>query len=68
LFGSLPPSLRSAAIKTGKEFAAYDRVLDTATAGPMWLKDDRVAECVVESLLFAAPVRVVRIACLGCHV
>ena len=53
LAGSLPPNLRDVSVKTGKAFAAYDRVLDTATLGPMWLKDDRVAECVVNSLYFA---------------
>ena len=53
LAGSLPPNLRDVSVKTGKAFAAYDRVLDTATAGPMWLKDDRVAQCMVDSLYFS---------------
>jgi REP element-mobilizing transposase RayT len=53
LFGSLPAGVRCPVVKTGKEFADYDRVLDTATVGPLWLKDDRVAECIANSLHFA---------------
>jgi hypothetical protein len=50
LAGSLPSNLRFSVIKTGRDFAACDRVLDTASAGPFWLKDERVANCMVESL------------------
>lgn len=53
LFGSLPQSaIRSMhALRTdtaGKRFRALDAELDKAQAGPRWLKDERVAGCVVE--------------------
>jgi hypothetical protein len=38
------------AISAGKLFATRDRELDRATSGPMWLKDARVAQVVVEAL------------------
>jgi REP-associated tyrosine transposase len=55
LFGSLPAnfvrSLRPASARsTGKQFRAMDAELDTALLGPLWLKDPRVANCVVETI------------------
>jgi REP element-mobilizing transposase RayT len=52
LFGSLSPGMKSPAIETGREFAAYDRALDRADYGPMWLADERVAKCVVDALIY----------------
>jgi putative transposase len=31
-------------------FRTFDRVLDRAGAGPLWLKDPRIAECVISTL------------------
>ncbi|MGH9681316.1 MAG: transposase [Candidatus Acidiferrales bacterium] len=52
LKGTLPTHLSSIPPKDapGKRFLALDRALDRATAGPLWLQDPRVAECVVASL------------------
>jgi len=35
-----------------KDFLSHDQYLDRALTGPMWLKDGRVAKCVVDTLLF----------------
>ncbi len=54
LFGSLPASARTArngcATKDspGERFALLDRTLDKCSAGPFWLTDARIADCVVE--------------------
>lgn len=37
-----------------KEFLRVDKLLDRAAAGPVWLKDERIAPLVVESLGHAA--------------
>ena len=52
LYGSLPQSKRVAdeTLTPGQRFAARDRELDRATNGPMWLKDSRVAQAVVDTL------------------
>jgi putative transposase len=53
LYGSLPRSvavLRDQA--AGKQFVAFDRELDRATTGPLWLADERVAQCVLDALRF----------------
>jgi hypothetical protein len=36
----------------GKTFVAMDRELDKAAAGPRWLQDERVAQCVVDALRY----------------
>jgi len=36
----------------GKAFVAVDRELATAATGPTWLKDERIAQCVIETLRF----------------
>jgi REP element-mobilizing transposase RayT len=51
LHGSLPAcslqKLRAEKIPTaGQEFARADQHLDRAEAGPLWLKDTRIADCV----------------------
>ena len=56
LFGSLPASFfsRLREIRTfsaGEEFRRADARLDRADAGPVWLKDPRVAECIVQKLV-----------------
>lgn len=52
LLGSLPrqkptPRPNSSA---GATFVHFDRILDRARLGPLWLRDPRIAECVVEAL------------------
>ena len=56
LYGSLPASFfsRLREIKkfsAGEEFRRADESLDRAEAGPLWLKDARIAQCVVEKLV-----------------
>jgi putative transposase len=54
LYGSLPRSVDLIGAKTdGQRFVLLDRQLDSAVIGPTWLKDERIAQCVVESLLKA---------------
>ena len=52
LFGTLPSRIGelSAVQSPGKRFLKYDRALDSAKAGPLWLKDTRIAECVIDTL------------------
>jgi putative transposase len=55
LRGSLPANQRvfkstDRPGSAGKRFLTFDRVLDQAGTGPLWLKDQRVAECVVAAL------------------
>ncbi len=58
LHGSLPRKIDlltgDAAATEGKRFLALDREMDRAAAGPTWLKDARVAHCVVDTLLTGA--------------
>ncbi|MGO4882498.1 MAG: transposase [Bryobacteraceae bacterium] len=37
---------------SGRKFVAVDRELDKASTGPRWLKDERVAQAVVDTLLY----------------
>ena len=52
LYGSLPAcfNIPSEENSVGRRFRHYDRVLDAAAAGPLWLQDTRVAECVISAL------------------
>src|SRR5579862_3203728 len=55
LYGSMPRRPRSQAdtrgeVSAGEEFRRVDAALDRADSGPLWLKDARVAACVVEKL------------------
>jgi putative transposase len=52
LHGSLPAQFRPQykMESSGKAFVGYDRVLDQARTGPLWLKDPRVAECLLSQL------------------
>ncbi len=52
LYGSLPPQFRPpiAIGSTGKAFVSYDHVLDEAQTGPLWLRDPRIAEAVLNAL------------------
>ena len=57
LYGSLPKTILSALRegkekKPGRRFRAADRHLDKAESGPVWLRDGRVAKCVLEALRF----------------
>lgn len=36
----------------GQIFVQWDRQLDKASGGPLWLRDPRIAQCVVDSLRF----------------
>ena len=52
LYGSLPnTSIRESQPATSV-FEAGDRELDLATTGPLWLKDERVAQCVADALRY----------------
>jgi putative transposase len=57
LYGSLPTSVSrypaTPARTEGQRFLAGDREMDRTCSGPMWLKDPRVAACVVGTLLVA---------------
>jgi REP element-mobilizing transposase RayT len=37
----------------GRRFVALDREMDRAAEGPTWLKDPRIADCVIETLFTA---------------
>ncbi len=52
LRGSLPAHLRGMASKDlpGERFLDLDRALDRAEVGPLWLREPRVAECIVSAL------------------
>ncbi|MBI3661753.1 MAG: transposase [Acidobacteria bacterium] len=59
LHGSLPKEVLQAIkndrknkkrTSAGKTFRNADRLLDRAQSGPLWLKDPRIANCVVDSL------------------
>jgi REP element-mobilizing transposase RayT len=54
LHGSLPSStwVDRPNMPAGKAFVAVDRELAKAATGPTWLKDERVAQCVVDTLRF----------------
>ena len=55
LYGSVPAPLRSRLprkrkLTAGERFVAEDRAFDKAEAGPLWLKDPRIARIVAETL------------------
>ena len=55
LYGSLPANARILATpdrspSAGERFRAFDQVLDRAGVGPLWLKDPKIAECLVAAL------------------
>ncbi len=52
LHDSLPAQFRPPASveSSGKAFVTYDRILDQARTGPHWLKDPRIAKCVLMAL------------------
>jgi len=52
LHGSLPAQFRPPAgtESSGKAFVCYDRALDEARTGPLWLKDPRIVETVLTAL------------------
>jgi hypothetical protein len=53
LHGSLPRSYCARPGQpSGKAFVEMDRALAAAAAGPTWLKDERIARCLVETLQF----------------
>ncbi len=44
------PDPRDRSQSAGERFRAFDRMLDRAGVGPLWLKDSRIAECIVAAL------------------
>jgi REP-associated tyrosine transposase len=52
LFGSLPAKFRppNAAKSDGKQFVSFDRELDRARIGPVWLSEPKVAEVAFREL------------------
>lgn len=53
LAGSLPRNVQLIRGQSpGQQFVSIDHVLDKAATGPRWLDDDRVAQAVVEALLY----------------
>jgi REP element-mobilizing transposase RayT len=55
LYGSLPANARILAsphrpASAGERFRAFDQALDRASVGPLWLKESRIAECLVAVL------------------
>jgi len=52
LHDSLPAGFRplTDAESSGKAFVSYDRILDQAQTGPIWLKDPRIAQCILMAL------------------
>jgi REP element-mobilizing transposase RayT len=55
LYGSLPKHVllmlkEKEHLKEGRRFVLVDQELDKASIGPLWLREPRIAECVVESL------------------
>jgi putative transposase len=56
LFGSLPANLPGITVdeSPGEHFARLDKVMDRAAVGPTWLRDPRVAGCVVAALAHGA--------------
>jgi REP element-mobilizing transposase RayT len=61
LYGSLPRDVRrrleGSQQSAGKQFAIADRCLDTATDGPRWLREPKVAECVRDVVLRGADMK-----------
>lgn len=56
LAGTLPRSIavQNQQITAGARFAEADSALDRSVSGPVWLKDPRVAQMVVEALHYGA--------------
>ena len=52
LHGSLPSatSVPPQNASPGESFVHYDRILDSAQSGPIWLADERIANCVLAVL------------------
>jgi putative transposase len=61
LRGSLPAGLAAKisslnAVRNGKQFRIVDAELDRGGSGPLWLKNERVAECVVNAIRYGETV------------
>jgi len=53
LYGSLPRAPSEwVALPAGRAFALMDRELDAAVRGPVWLRDPRIAQLVVDTLQY----------------
>jgi REP element-mobilizing transposase RayT len=44
--------LKQNEVSSARAFREFDRLLDKAAYGPLWLKDPRIAECMLEALRF----------------
>jgi hypothetical protein len=53
LFGSLPANrvFPAARVSSGRAFVAMDRLLDKATTGPLFLRQESLAKIVVQAIL-----------------
>jgi REP-associated tyrosine transposase len=63
LWGSLPRRITPPKPNSspGATFVHYDRILDRASTGPLWLKDPRVAECVFLAIQDAQQRKMLRV-------
>ncbi len=54
LYGSLPKHVltHQDEVSAGRAFIEFDRLLDRAETGPTWIKDPRIAQCMVDALKF----------------
>jgi REP element-mobilizing transposase RayT len=53
LHGSFPGTMEILKGQSaGRQFVAFDRALDRAATGPVWLADERVAQRVLDALLY----------------
>jgi len=50
--GSACPTATTPTLSPGRAFLAFDREVDKAAFGPVWLRDDRVARVVADALLY----------------
>ena len=52
LHGSMPAQFMPPKLSDppGKRFLGYDKLLDQAQCGPLWIKDQRVANCILSRL------------------
>jgi len=63
LHGSLPKRIPAPKENSspGEAFVHYDRFLDEARTGPLWLKDSRIAECVLAAMTDAQQKQLIQI-------
>src|SRR5713226_4630054 len=54
LYGSLPKHVLvpQTEVTSGRAFLEFDRLLDSAVSGPMWLRDREIADIMVDALRY----------------